>query len=59
MKLSQIVITLVEEPVDEPRGEVYKVAVFDSKVCVDTFYHAFAKDAVDEVECLIRDLVSQ
>lgn len=56
MKLRQIVITRCEEPVDAPRGIVFKVTLFDSKECVDTFYCNTEADVHEELSVYLEDL---
>ena len=54
----QIVITFVEEPVDAPRGEVYKVTVFNRKGVVDSWYYADLANALVCVQGEMQDLRS-
>lgn len=54
----QIVITRVEEPVDAPRGEVFKISLFDRKECVDTFHHGSEESALEEIKNWLEDLRS-
>lgn len=56
--LLQIVITKCEEPVDEPRGEVFRIALFDNKELVDTFHHSTEADVLDTVKSYLEDLRS-
>ena len=56
MKLSQIVITKTEEPVDAPRGIVFKIAIFDNKECVDTFYVSTENEVFNLVSDYLEDL---
>lgn len=59
MKISQIVITRVEEPVDAPQGEVFKVTVFDGKGVVDQWHFGSESDVIDCIRGELEDLVSQ
>lgn len=56
MRLSQIVITKIEEPVDKSRGIVWKVALFDSKECVDVFYCPTEADVHERLTIYLEDL---
>lgn len=58
MKIVQIVITKVEEPVDEPRGEVFKVTLFDRKETVDSFHCSTEADAHETIGLYLEDLES-
>lgn len=58
MELSQIVITCIEEPVDTPRGEVFKIAIFDRKECVDVFHCDDEAGTVDLIRMYLEDLRS-
>lgn len=56
MKIKQIVITKVEEPVDTPQGEVFKVSLFNSKECVDTFHIGWEPDVLNCIKSYLEDL---
>lgn len=57
-KICQITIIKTEEPVDAPRGEVFKVTVFNEKEVVDCWYFADLIDAMQCVQGEMQDLVA-
>lgn len=57
-KVIQIVITFQEEPVDTPRGEVYKVVSFGNGGVLDHWYFSDIESALVCVKGEMEDLVA-
>jgi hypothetical protein len=58
-KLNQIIITKCEEPIDQPRGEVFCVELFDGKKVVDIWHHGQEEEVLDTVKTYLEDLTSR
>ena len=57
-EVQQIVVTKVEEPVDEPRGEVFKLLIFNNQEVVHMEHFADANDLLGEIKSYLEDLKS-